>query len=146
MPRLKLEPLDKYPFSIDITVRVTDLNYGGHLGNDSLLSMIHEARVAFLHYHGFTEMDFAGVSLIIGDTAIVYLGEAFAGDILRFEAAAGEPSSRGFRLFFRITNTKDNTPIALVENGMVCYDYKSRTTKNLPPAAKNLFPPGRGSL
>jgi acyl-CoA thioesterase FadM len=48
MPRIKLKPLSEYSFHTDIVVRTTDLNYGGHLGNDKLLSLIHEARVAFL--------------------------------------------------------------------------------------------------
>ena len=58
MPRIKLKPLNYYSFQTEITVRVTDLNYGGHLGNDKLLSLIHEARVAFLACFGFSEMDF----------------------------------------------------------------------------------------
>lgn len=141
MPRLKLIPLDNYPFYTEIKVRITDTNYGGHLGNDSLLSMVHEARVAFLRFHKFTETEFGGVSLIIGDCAIVYQGEAFAGDNLRFEIAAGEPTSRGFRLFFRVTRTSDNSPVALVENGMVCYDYASRSTKQLPAQVMTIFDP-----
>ena len=85
MPRIKLEALNHYPFSAEMVVRTTDLNYGGHLGNDRLLALIHEARVAFLAKHGFSEKKFAGVALIIADTAIVYQGEAFAGDKLKFE-------------------------------------------------------------
>ena len=38
MPRVRLKPLSRYQFSTEITVRTTDLNYGGHLGNDRLLS------------------------------------------------------------------------------------------------------------
>ncbi|MCU0289396.1 MAG: thioesterase family protein, partial [Acidobacteria bacterium] len=76
MPRLKLEPLNKYAFAADITVRTTDLNYGGHLGNDKLISLVHEARVAFLAHHGFTEKDFGGAALIMGDIAVIYQGEA----------------------------------------------------------------------
>jgi acyl-CoA thioesterase FadM len=136
MPRIKLKPVENYPFSTEIKVRITDLNYGGHLGNDSLLSMIHEARVAFLASFGFSEKDCGGVSLIIADTVVVYQREAFAGDVLRFEVAAGEQTRRGFRLFFRVTRPNDNTPIALVENGMVCFDYKARSTKPLPKAAR----------
>ena len=138
MPRIKLHALDAYPFHTDIRVRTTDLNYGGHLGNDKLLSLIHEARVAFLAHHGFTELDCGGVSLIMGDVVIVYKGEAFAGDILRFEVAAGEPSRRGFRLFFRVIRPEDGSLIALVENGMVCFDYESRSIQPLPDALKNL--------
>ena len=127
MPRLKLEPLNNYPFATEITVRITDLNYGGHLGNDKLISLVHEARVAFLASHGLSEKDFGGVSLILADIAAVYQGEAFAGDVLRFEVAAGEPTRCGFRLFFRITRPADDKPIALVENGMVCFNYQTHS-------------------
>jgi acyl-CoA thioester hydrolase len=139
MPRIKLKPVENYSFSTDIKVRITDLNYGGHLGNDSLLSMIHEARVAFLASFGFSEKKCGGVSLIIADTAVVYQNEAFAGDGLRFEVAAGEPTRCGFRLFFRVSRPKDDMPIALVENGMVCFDYQTRSTKSLPIAAQVIF-------
>lgn len=138
MPRIKLKPLHHYPFNTDITVRTTDLNYGGHLGNDTLLSLIHEARVAFLAHHGFSERDCGGVSLILADTAVNYKAEAFAGDILRFEVAAGEPTRCGFRLFYRVSRPSDKTLIALVENGMVCFDYPSRKRMPLPNAIQNL--------
>lgn len=139
MPRLKLEPLNEYPFATEITVRITDLNYGGHLGNDKLISLVHEARVAFLAGHGFSEKDFGGVPLILGDIAAVYQGEAFAGDVLRFEVAAGEPTRSGFRLFFRITRPADGKSIALVENGMVCFNYQTHSVQPLPKAVKYIF-------
>lgn len=136
MPRIRLEPLKRYPFQTTVSVRTTDLNYAGHLGNDRLLSLSHEARIAFLAEHGFTELDCGGVSLIIADLAVVYQGEAFAGDRLRFEVAAGEPSRCGFRLFFRVIRTSDGAPIALMENGMVCFDYGARTIQPLPEAVR----------
>lgn len=139
MPRLKLKPLSTYPFSTDIVVRTTDLNYGGHLGNDSLLSLIHEARVAFLAFHGFTELDCGGVSLTMGDAALVYQGEAFAGDRLRFEVATGESSQSGFRLFYRVTRLSDEKEIALAETGMVCFDYKGGKIKKLPDKVKGIL-------
>ena len=79
---MKLTPLPAYGFSCEMTVRTPDLNYGGHLGNDRLLSLVHEARVAFLASHDLSELDFGGVSLILGDTAVVYQAEAYAGDVL----------------------------------------------------------------
>jgi acyl-CoA thioester hydrolase len=138
LPRLKLQPLDSYPFRTDIVVRVTDMNLAGHLGNDRLVSLVHEARVAFLAAHGFTEMDLDGVSLVIADAAIVYQGEAFAGDVLRFEVAGGEPRSHGFRIFYRVTRRSDGAAIALVENGIVCFDYATRKIQPLPSSVKIL--------
>lgn len=138
MPRIRLKPLDFYPFCTKIIVRVTDLNYGGHLGNDSLLSLVHEARVAFLASHAFSEVDCGGVSLTMGDAAIVYQGEAYAGDELSIEVAAGEPSRSGFRLFYRLTRSKDGQKIALAETGMVCFDYTLKKIMPLPKIVEDI--------
>jgi acyl-CoA thioesterase FadM len=136
MPRVRLKPLFDYPFSIDLKVRITDLNYGGHLGNDRLLSLIHEARIAFLAKYGFTELDCGGVSLIMADTAILYQGEAFAGDLLHFQVAADEPTRYGFRMYYRVIRQSDGKAIALVETGMVCFDYQNRKLLTLPDSVK----------
>jgi acyl-CoA thioesterase FadM len=138
MPRIKLKPLEIYPFAIELDVRITDLNYGGHLGNDRLLSLVHEARVAFLAEHGLSELDCGGVSLIMGDAALVFQGEAYAGDVLRLEVAAGEASRSGFRLFYRITRPSDGSPIALAETGMVCFDYQARKICPLPETVRRI--------
>lgn len=132
MARVHLEPLPHYRFQVSLTVRTTDLNYGGHLGNDRLLSLVHEARVAFLAEHHWSELDCGGTSLILGDAAIVYQGEGFAGDVLLFEVGAAEPTRCGFRLFYRVTRPTDQAAIALVENGMVCFDYQQRRIAKLP--------------
>ena len=132
MPRVQLAPRDDYRFRTVLTVRTTDLNYGGHLGNDRLLSLVHEARVDVLASCGFTELDCGGVSLIMADAAIAYRGEAFAGDALHVETAAGEFGRLGFRLFHRVTRPADRTEIALAETGMVCFDYALRKPVGLP--------------
>ena len=132
MPRLNLKPLENYSFWKDIEVRTSDLNYGGHLGHDRVLALAHEARVAFLAEHGWTELDCAGRSLIMGDAAAVYLKEAFAGETLRIEVAVAEPTACGFRMFYRLTRKGDGQVIALVETGLVCFDYQHRKIACLP--------------
>ncbi len=138
MPRIRLQPLSEYIFSTEITVRLTDLNYGGHLGNDRMLSLIQEARGAFLAEQGFTELDCGGVSLSLGDAALVYQGEAFAGDVLLFEVAAGEAGGSGFRIFYRVTRPADGTAVALAETGMACYDYRASKICPLPDAVRKM--------
>ena len=56
MPKTKLLLPERFPFTVEIPVRITDLNYGGHVGNDSMLSLIHEIRVQFLRHHGYGEL------------------------------------------------------------------------------------------
>ena len=138
MPRVQITPQPAYPFACEITVRTTDLNYGGHLGNDRLLSLVQEARVAFLADHDWSELSCGGTSLIMGDTAVVYQAEGFAGDVLRFEVAAAEPSRVGFRLAYRVTRPADGKDIALVETGMVSFDYEQRRIATLPDAVRSI--------
>jgi acyl-CoA thioester hydrolase len=138
MARIKLKPLNHYPFRTEINVRITDLNFGGHLGNDQLLSLINEARSQFLGEYGFTELDCGGVPTMMTDAAIVYQGEAFAGNVLKFEVAAGEATGSSFRLFFRITRVSDGMPVGLAETGMVCVDYQTKRILNLPDEVKDI--------
>lgn len=137
MPRLRLKPLAAYSYSVELIVRITDLNYGGHLGNDRLLSLVHEARAAFLKQYGFSETDCGGVALTMADASLVYQQEAYGGDVLRFEVAAGEPTRYGFRLFYRTTRPEDGAKIALVETGMVCFDYGTKRIIPMPAAFKD---------
>lgn len=138
MPRVQIQALPKYDFRVEIVVRTTDLNYGGHLGNDRLLTLVHEARVAFLASKGWSELDCEGTSLIMGDVAVIYKGESFAGDRLIFQLAAGEPTRCGFRIYHSITRKKDAAKIALVETGMTCFDYQSRKIASLPEAVEQI--------
>ncbi|WP_255669390.1 hypothetical protein [Myroides oncorhynchi] len=43
MARVKLNLPTEFIFETKIPVRITDLNYGNHLGNDKLLSISHAA-------------------------------------------------------------------------------------------------------
>ena len=50
MQRVKVELPANFNFSCIIPIRITDLNYGGHVGNDAVLSLIHEARIAIFRH------------------------------------------------------------------------------------------------
>lgn len=139
MARIKLELPTHFHFKTDIPIRVTDINYGGHLGNDSVLSIIQEARVQFLNSIGSTELNFFGVALIMSDVAVVYKSEGFYGEILIIEIAVAEISRVGFELLYRITESKTNREVANAKTGMVSFDYKNRKVVSVPDEFKKLF-------
>ena len=86
MARLTLEfPEDQYCYSTQLTVRITDINAGNHLANDSMISMISEARARFLYEFGIRETDEDGTGIIVTDLATTYRAEAHARDQLLFE-------------------------------------------------------------
>ena len=106
------------------------------MGNDALLSILHEARVQYLLHHGYAELDIVGKSLIMADVAIEYKGEAFRGDVLTIEMAAHDFTKYGFDIIYRVTNQEQKL-IALAKTGMLCFDYTARKVISLPQEVTN---------
>jgi YbgC/YbaW family acyl-CoA thioester hydrolase len=137
MSRVKIKFPDEKPlFTTTIPVRIGDINYGGHLGNDAVLSLIHEARMQMLHNWGYDELNAGGNALIMADVMIAYKGEAFYGDTLNISIYVSEISPKSFDLLYHIT-TIAGKEIAHAKTGMVCFDYNIRKIVLLADALKN---------
>lgn len=134
MPKTKLLLPEHFPFTVEIPVRITDLNYGGHVGNDAILSLIHEIRVQFLRHHGYGELDLAGAGLIMADVTIEFKSELFYGDALWASVAAAEFSRVGFELYYKLEKKSDgkSIPVAFARTGMICYDYTNKKIVSVP--------------
>jgi acyl-CoA thioester hydrolase len=102
MSRLLLSLPEKFDFSTQLPIRITDINYGGHLGNDTVLTLIHEARVQYLLHHELGELDFCGVGLIMSDVGIEFRTEAFYGDTLVVHVTAGDFSRASFAIYYEL--------------------------------------------
>ncbi len=76
MARIKIDMPERYTFSTEIPIRISDINYGGHLSNDAVLSMIHEARIRFLNHYHYSELDVEGLGIIMTDSAVIYKSDA----------------------------------------------------------------------
>jgi len=131
MSRVKIDFPQTAPlFTAQMPVRITDVNYGGHLANDAVLAIAHEARMQFLARAGFTELDAGGVGLIMADAEIAFRAEAFFGDMLAVDVHASDVQTRSFSLLFRIR--RSDTDVAWVRTGMVGFDYAERRVTALP--------------
>jgi len=139
MARVKIELPEKMSFTTQIPVTIKDVNYGGHVGNDSILSIIHEARIRFLASLGYKEMDNEnGVGLIMADAAISYKGEGFHGDIFDIAVGVADITPFGFDIFYSITTNRQDKTIVITEakSGMIYFDYNERKVGRLPDAWK----------
>jgi len=138
MARLKLELPSQFPFRTRLSVRVTDLNYGDHLGNDALLGMIHEARVRFLRELGYTEKDIEGVGILMGDCAIIYKAQGFLGEEIGIAVSAGDFTRVGCDLFYLLEKA-DGTELARAKTGIVFYDYTTQGVRPVPKGFRARF-------
>jgi len=132
MPRVEIELPGRFPFSTQLEVRVSDLNYGNHVGNDQVLSLVHEARRRYIRSLGADEIGADGMGFVIADAAVVYRAQAFYGDNLTLEVAAGEFQSRSCAFFYRVS--KPGSVVAEARTGVVCFDFKAQKAVAFPPA------------
>ena len=134
MARIKLTIPDKKIFTTQIAVRITDINYGNHLGNDALVSILQEARMLWLSSLKYTELNIENAALIMADLSVEYKAESFYGDVLLIDIFIGEITKVSFEIYYQIT-TLCNEIITLVANaktGMVCYDYTNKKVIGVP--------------
>ena len=145
MARVEIDLPETFPFATDLPIRIGDINYGGHLANDAVLSLAHEARVRLLAAWGFTELDVAGVGVIMADAAVVYRAEGRHGMVLRAEVAVAELRSRGVDLVYRLSDVATGAEIARVKTGLVFFDYAARRVVSAPePFRREVAAAGAG--
>lgn len=137
MARTRLQLPSSFAFSTVLPVRITDVNYGGHVGNDTILTLLHEARVQYLHSLSYSEMDFAGAGLIMSDAVIEFKNELFYGNPLTAFVTADEFTRVSFDIFYKLVVEKEGKEmlIATAKTGMVCFDYDARKVLAVPAAA-----------
>lgn len=131
MARVKIDIPEKSIFQCSIPVRISDINYGQHLGNDALVRLLHEARVQWLHSLQYTELSIEDVGLIMADLAVMYKSESFYGDLLQVHLYIGETSTVSFELIYEIKNQHQQM-VAIAKTGMVCFDYSLKKVTSLP--------------
>jgi acyl-CoA thioester hydrolase len=123
MARLHINLPEKFLFSTEIAVRVSDLNYGGHV-----------ARMQFYRNLGFKdETSFEGsVGQIIVDASVQYKAESFLGDVLVVRIAAEDLTRFGFDLLYHVKNKATDQEVARGKTGIVCFDYSRKKVVSIP--------------
>jgi acyl-CoA thioesterase FadM len=133
MARIKLELPETGLLAVtQIKVRIDDINYGNHMSNDAYLKYMHEARLQYFARMGFSELNLAGTSVIMGDAAIVFKKECHHGDLLQIFAGAAAFSSRSFDIYYRFLRPADGYVVCEAKTGMVCYNYNLGKTEAVP--------------
>ena len=139
MARVKVELPEQFHFSTELVIRVSEINYGGHLGNDSVLSLIHESRVRFLKEHGYAEHNIEGVGIMMADAVVVYKAEGFHGDILTVDVAVGDFQNASCDFYYRLSNRESGKEVARAKTGIVFYDYSAKKTVSVPAGFRKKF-------
>jgi acyl-CoA thioester hydrolase len=141
MARTKLQLPANFLYRTEIPLRIGDINYGGHLGNDAVLSIVHEARVQFLRNFGYSEFDIEGRGIMMTDAIIVYSSEGFYGDVLMVEVGITDFQLAHCDVVFRITNTTTKKEVARVKTGIAFFHAQTRKISPIPDSFRKKCDP-----
>jgi YbgC/YbaW family acyl-CoA thioester hydrolase len=137
MARIKIDLPERAVFTCEIPVRITDVNYGGHVGNDAILSFLHEARVQFLRHYGFSEQNAGGKGIIMADAVLVYKSEIFYGETLTIDVGLADVQRHGLDVTYKVSSK--GKEVARAKTGIVFFDYEKRVVSSMPEEFKTRF-------
>jgi acyl-CoA thioester hydrolase len=123
--------VEGFRFTMPYVVRVSDINYGGHVSNAAVLSFFQDGRIGYLHHLGsFSEMDIGGCGIILPEANVRYRAEMFLGDQLEIGVRIDELRRSSFTMSYRIERNGEVT--AEGTTGLVAFDYGQRKVQRLP--------------
>ncbi len=120
-----------FNLTIPYTVRVVDVNYGGHVANSAVLNFFQDARIAYLKKLGsYSELDIGNqCGIILPEAHVRYKAEMFLGDQLVIGVRIKNISRSSFAMEYRIE--RDGEVMAEGETALVCFDYQKRKPRRL---------------
>lgn len=141
MARIKIDIPEHILGSFRVPVRITDINYGNHMGNDAFVSIIHEARMLWLKQYDYTELKIEGIGLIMSDLMVEFKNESFYGDVVEIKLSVGEISRAGFDLYYQLFAIRNEVPVLLAnaKTGMICYDYPAKKVAMIPGQLRDIL-------
>lgn len=120
-------------FKFNYRVSISDINYGGHMGNDRSLSLFHESRIAFFESIGYSELNIGeGLGIIIKDAHVEFLAEIFRGDELEVTVTLGDIKGLLFNINYSVLRKNDSKKVLTGSTGILAFDYQKRKLAKVP--------------
>ena len=138
MARIQVDLPERFLFTTEITVRASDLNYGNHVGHDTILTLMQEARIKYYNTLGYkNELNFEGaIGQVIADVAVQYKSESFLGDHLLIKVGVSDFNKYGFDMYYLVEHKETGREVARGKTGIVCFDYSQGKIARIPETLK----------
>lgn len=117
-----------------LEVRVGDINYGNHMGNDKALLVFHDARIRYFEALGLSEHEIGGSGIIMRDAHVAFKKEVFLHDILLVDVGIEEVKEKSFNMVYTVRREQDGAVVFTGSTGLVAFDYETRKPVKVPDA------------
>jgi len=128
-------------FAGTYTIRVGDINYGGHMGNDKALLLFHDARLHFLGQYGFSESDIGGPGLIMSEAHVFFKKEVFREDEIKVFIHIEELHNISLVMYYSVM--RDDIEVMHGSTKLVVFDYEKKKVAKVPDTFIKIMDPLR---
>jgi acyl-CoA thioester hydrolase len=132
MSRIEINLPEKFLYSTEVPVRISDINRGRHLAFHMVLSFTEEARTRFWKFLGYSEENMNDVALIVSDAGIIYKKQGFYGQILKIEVGLADFHTKGCDMIFRMSNLETGEEMFRAKTGMLFFNYQQQKVVPIP--------------
>lgn len=110
-------------YSIDYKVTISDINYGGHMGNERALLLFQQVRIELFQSLNVSEIDTGdGVGVIQKDAHVYYKGESFIGDLLKVKIVDIEMKKISLNFKYEVLN-QNGVKVLEGSTQLIAYNY-----------------------
>ena len=141
MSRVELIFPDPVVFTEQIGLRTTDMSWAGHLGFEKLVGLLQHVQTRFFERCGLPPGGGRGIGTIVKDLAVVYQGEAHAGDVVSVNVGLGESGRKWIELYFQVVR-QSTVEVAIAKLAVLCFDYDTGATVAFPPGVRKALDNG----
>ena len=134
MARIRIDLPETFDFCTHIDIHISHINYGNHLDNALLLTLVSEARARFFKSLGYSELDVEGAGIMVADAALQYVSEAHHGEVMAVRMAACDFNKYGCDLLWQMREQGSDREVARGKTGIVFVDYDTRKITRVPAA------------
>lgn len=114
-----------------VQVRFSDVDLAGHLHNAVYLQFFEQGRMDFFHqFLTRGSWDWSKQSLILAKNVVNYKSPVYLHDKIHVETTLAGFGTKSITLSYRVK--RDDTICAEGESVLVCFDYQSKATIEIP--------------
>ncbi len=118
-------------YDMEYKVVVSDINYGGHMGNERALIIFQQARMEWLNSIGYSETNIEGRGLIQLESHVYYLKEVFLGENILCKIVNVQIDRITFEIQYEIVN-KNGDVVIKGTTKMAVFDYEKKKISRIP--------------
>jgi 4-hydroxybenzoyl-CoA thioesterase len=139
MARIKIDLPEKFVFSTEIPILINNINRGNHMSFDSILPMMEETRIRFMHSLGYANEKVNEAAFIVADVAVIYKRQGFHGQTMKIELVPADFASKGCDFLFRISDAASDEEVAWAKMGILFFDYARQKVVPVPEEFRKKF-------